>query len=427
MRASCISTPTRFRSLSTIATLVLTLAALAVPSPRAEAYEVWVADQSDTGTESGGYLHVFDGASLAADPAGARPSATYDLAKVVNDVCHRATGKNVRRPHMIFFTSDGSHAVMSFLTGHVLILDAATKKLEACLSVGKNVHAAWPTPDRKMIITANIAEKTFGRIWTDYTAHKFSFDPAADVLDLAPLEERTRPDAAPICPITDASSRYAFVTLRGGGLLVVDVTATPMKVVATLTNREVHPAGCGGVQVGNTMYINSGGGWPADKFPTAASLAYDVYAVDLGSLPKSVEAKLITSRDGKNADSHGMAVVGSYVWSVDRAGNNIEVIDSTSNTSVGTIDLAGKISDDPAPDLTDTAPDGSYVFLALRGPSPLTGNDKAVNNAVGSTPGVGVVKVSDGGKSGELIGVARVSNMKDGKETADPHGIAVRK
>jgi hypothetical protein len=46
---------------------------------------------------------------------------------------------------------------------------------------------------------------------------------------------------------------------------------------------------------------------------------------------------------------------------------------------------------------------------------------------VGSTPGVGVVKVSASGRSGEFVGVARVSNMKDGKETADPHGIAVRK
>lgn len=50
-----------------------------------------------------------------------------------------------------------------------------------------------------------------------------------------------------------------------------------------------------------------------------------------------------------------------------------------------------------------------------------------VNNTVGSTPGVGIVKVTGGGGGGELIGVARVSNMKDGKETADPHGIAVRK
>jgi len=393
----------------------------------ANAYEVWLADQSDTGKENGGYLHIYDGAQLAADPSGAKPTVTIDLAGDVNKLCEEATKKPVRRPHMLFFTKDQSHVIVSFLSGHVLFMDAATKKPEACLSMGKNVHAAWPTPDQKMALAANMADKKLIRIWTDYKDHKFSFDESKDVMSLGPMESPERPDNAPVCPITDTTSKHAFITLRGGGLIVADATETPMKVVATLDNKQVHPAGCGGIQVGNTMYINSGGGWPADKFPTAASLAYDVYAVSLGTLPKSVEAKLITSRDGKNADSHGMAAVGSYVWSGDRAGNNIEVIDSTSNTSIGSIELAGKVSDDPAPDLMDAAPDGSYVFLALRGPSPLTGNDKAVNNAVGSTPGVGVVKVSGGGKSGELIGIARVSNMKDGKETADPHGIAVRK
>jgi len=67
------------------------------------------------------------------------------------------------------------------------------------------------------------------------------------------------------------------------------------------------------------------------------------------------------------------------------------------------------------------------VFVALRGPSPLTGNDKTVNNAKGSTPGVGIIKVTDGGRRGEFTGVARLSNMKDGKETADIHAVAVRK
>ena len=406
---------------------ILVLVIVTLFTTQADAYEVWLADQSDTGKENGGYLHIYDGAQLAADPSGAKPAVTMDLSGEVNKLCEEATKKPVRRPHMLFFTKDQSHVILSFLSGHVLFMDAATKKPEACLSMGKNVHAAWPTPDQKMALAANMAEKKLIRIWTDYANHKFTFDESKDVMSLGPMESPERPDNAPVCPITDNTSKHAFITLRGGGLIVADATETPMKVVAMLDNKQVHPAGCGGIQVGNTMYINSGGGWPADKFPAAASLAYDVYAVSLGNLPKSVDAKLITSRDGKTADSHGMAAVGSYVWSGDRAGNNIEVIDSTNNTSVGTIDLAGKVSDDPAPDLIDAAPDGSYVFLALRGPSPLTGNDKAVNNAVGSTPGVGVVKVTGGGNGGELTGVARISNMKDGKETADPHGIAVRK
>lgn len=407
--------------------LLFALLTLVLSAAPADAYEVWLADQSDTGKESGGFLHVYDGAQLAADPAGAKPTVTIDLSGDVNKLCEEATKKPVRRPHMLFFTRDQSHLIVSFLSGHVLFMDAATKKPEACLSLGKNVHAAWPTPDQKMVLAANMAEKKFIRIWTDYKEHKFSFDEGKDGMALGPMEGPERPDNAPVCPITEDSSKYAFITLRGGGLIVADVTETPMKVLATLDKKQVHPAGCGGIQVGKMMYLNSGGGWPADKFPAAASLAYDIYAVDLVALPKSVDAKLITTRDGKTADSHGMAAVGSYVWSGDRAGNNIEVIDSASNTSLGSIELAGKVSDDPAPDLMDAAPDGSHVFIALRGPSPLTGNDKAVNNAVGTTPGVGVVKVSGGGKGGELIGVARVSNMKDGKETADPHGIAVRK
>jgi hypothetical protein len=238
---------------------------------------------------------------------------------------------------------------------------------------------------------------------------------------LVAWEGGERPDTSPICPITESSSQYAFVTLRGGGLLVVDVTATPLKVVASLDNNQIHPAGCGGIQSGDTMYINSGGGWPI------APLSYDVYALDISQLPQTVSAKLVSQRDDRFADSHGMAAVGRYVWSADRAGNNIEIIDTVSNLSVGSVDLETSANADPAPDLMDVAPDGQYVFVGLRGPNPLTGNDKDVQNAKGTIPGVGVIHVDAGGKVGHYKGQAAVTNMKDGKETADVHGIAVKK
>ena len=385
------------------------------------AYEVWLTDQSDTGKESGGFLYIYDGAQLAANPSTAKPTQTIDFSGEIGKFCEEATKKAVRRPHMLFFNANQDHAIISFLSGQVLFVDAATKKADACLSMGKNVHAAWPTPNQKMAIAANIAEKKFIRIWTDYAAHKFGFDPDKDVMNLGALESGERPDTSPICPITESSSQYAFVTLRGGGLIVVDVTTTPMKVVATLDNNQVHPAGCGGVQSGGTMYINSGGGWPI------APLSYDVYALDLSNLPKSISAKLVSQRDDKFADSHGMAAVGRYVWSADRAGNNIEIIDTLSNLSVGSIDLTTDANKDPAPDLMDVAPDSQYIFVGLRGPAPLTGNDKNVNNAKGTIPGVGVIHVDGGGKVGHYKGQAAITNMKDGKETADTHGIAVRK
>ena len=170
------------------------------------AYEVWITDQSDTGKESGGFLHIYDGAQLAANPTAAKPKKTVDFAGDLGKFCQDATQKAVRRPHMLFFTKDQSHVIVSFLSGQVLIMDSETLKPDACLSMGKNVHAAWPTPDQKMLIAANIAEKKFIRIWTDYANHKFTVDPAKDIVNLANWEGGDHPDTAPICPITDRTS-----------------------------------------------------------------------------------------------------------------------------------------------------------------------------------------------------------------------------
>jgi hypothetical protein len=51
---------------------------------------------------------------------------------------------------------------------------------------------------------------------------------------------------------------------------------------------------------------------------------------------------------------------------------------------VNTVNLAGEISNDPAPDLVDAAPNGNRLFVALRGPVPLSGDP---HNAQGTTPG----------------------------------------
>ena len=76
--------------------------------------------------------------------------------------------------------------------------------------------------------------------------------------------------------------------------------------------------------------------------------------------------------------------------------------------------------------------------MTLRGPNPLTGNAPAVNNAVGATPGVGVIAVKRGGFTGELVAVAPIRNPSPAfacasvggsptlTERADPHGMAIR-
>ena len=77
---------------------------------------------------------------------------------------------------------------------------------------------------------ANQNGKLYERINTDYASNSFALDPAATI-DLAtcttpngePCQSPAlRPDNAPICPIIDSSSVLNFVTLRGGGLFVIE-------------------------------------------------------------------------------------------------------------------------------------------------------------------------------------------------------------
>lgn len=91
------------------------------------------------------------------------------------------------------------------------------------------------------------------------------------------------------------------------------------------------------------------------------------------------------------------------------------------------VNLSRSHSDDTAPDPIDAAPEGSHVFVDLRGVTPLAGNDTRVHNPKGFFPGITTRRVITGGMGGGLVGIAGISNLKEGKEPADADGIAVRK
>ena len=58
-------------------------------------------------------------------------------------------------------------------------------------------------------------------------------------------------------------------------MFVLDSRATPMRIVAEYDRSTIHGNGCGGLESGGRMYVNSGGG-------TAANLSeFDVYAFNL--------------------------------------------------------------------------------------------------------------------------------------------------
>jgi YVTN family beta-propeller protein len=402
-------------------------------------FEVWVIDQSDTTAEGGGTLYVYDDDSLTGgDPAAAAAEA-IDLGDAAETLCLEQTGSVPKRPHMFAFNAANTHAVLAYVaTGHVLFMDAATRAPLACLDVGEQAHAAFPSPDERYVVVANQNGKLLQRISTDYATNTFTLDDAA-TLNLgacttpsgAPCEEPTlRPDVAPICPVIDAGSRFTAVTLRGGGLFVVDSTATPMAIVAEYDAATVNQNGCGGVETAEgTLYLNAGGGTPHHPF---GSSLYAFPVDDFTTTPAAPNmpppALVFSIEEGERADAHGAALTGdgAYLWVADRAANAIVVVETATNQVVNEIDLAGQVSDDPGPDLIDVSPDGAWMFASLRGLTPLTGNAPDHHNAVGTTPGLGIVRVEDGGRSGELTAVLPITNTIDGAEVADPHGLRVR-
>jgi hypothetical protein len=224
------------------------------------------------------------------------------------------------------------------------------------------------------------------------------------------------------------------VTLRGGGLFIVDTKVTPMAIVAEYDKATVHGNGCGGVQVGSATYLNSGGS-PVNVSSTdphhEALYGFDVYRFPTsgfrsGAAPNTPAPQRLFTKAGA-ADSHGLAATGRnrYLWVMDRHGDVAEVLDARTGRHVRTVPLNGPLTSNAAPDLVDVNPRGDLLFVALRGPVPLSGDP---HNAVGSTPGLGIVRLARDGASGVLDGIVPVTNpgLQPGQQP-DPHGLRVRR
>jgi hypothetical protein len=427
------------------AALTCTTAAQA-PRPGAD-YEVWIVDQSDTrGQNHGGTLYIFAGADVH-DKAGpaTKPTATVDLAAETAALCREKTGANPVRPHMVLFNREHTHAALAFVaSGHVVMFDARSRKPVECVrtseaTTGRQAHAAYPSPDGSYVLIANQNGKRLERIDSDFAKNTFTYNPAA-TLDLsscttasgAPCQApKVRPDNAPICPVVSEDGTLAFVTLRGGGMFVVDPRTNPMRIIAEYDMATVNGNGCGGVEVHGQMYVNSGGRPGAMEHLQV--YGFDVYRFELAGFrganalkPNTPSPTVVFSAPGQH-DSHGMVMTGKgvYLWVMDRHADVVEVIATAKDARVGTLPLNGALTANAAPDLTDIDPSGERVFVAFRGPTPLSGDP---HNATGATPGLAILEVLDSGRNGRLLGLIRLTNVgTDGVERADPHGLRVRR
>lgn len=416
---------------------VFGLLALAAGASRARDYEVWLVDQSNSfGLNYGGYVHIWDGARLEGKAASkAEPADILDLGAETAALCLANTGSNPVRPHMLFFNSTHSHGILAFVaSGHVVVFDGATREpvgaIRTLPGAGgvQQAHAAVPAPDDSGILVCNQNGKQLEWIDTDYSSNTY----VRRDDKLLPLESLEvlglLPDNAPICAAIEASSRFAFVTLRGGGLAIVDVQATPMEVFALYDATVFAPVGCGTQQIGDWMYVDAGGGLASNLY------GFDLYRIPLASLggpfpipPAPGHIQWLYSDPSDHRDAHGILATKHerYAWVFDRAGNVAEVFDTETGAHVNTVPLAGLSLDDPTPDLADISPSGNRIFTSLRGPNPLSGDPHA---STGAIPGLGIIQVTQGGRTGFMKAIVPISNLDSSSvQRADAHGIRVRR
>jgi len=397
-----------------LALLAIAVGVGAVAAQSATDYELWVVDQANTDV-GGSKLYVYRGAQLNGNALTGAPE-TIDLTASAQGV---GDGPGVR-PHLLLFNARHTHGVLAAVaSGHVLFVRASDRRVTGSVDVGDQAHGAVPSADDQIALVANQNGKKLARIRTDYANERYVHEVAAD-LDLAALEDAEHPDNAPICPVMFVDgARKAYVTLRGGGMYVVDTAATPMRVIRQYGRSQVAPAGCGGVVWANKVYINSGS-------PTSS----DLYVFDA----RTDQLTKHLSLTPYGTDGHGMVLTGGgrYLWFGNRGnGDNVVVIDTARDEVVNVlsdvgaapdlIDIApgvlGRARCEPATTVMCLAPGGTRAFVSMRPANNLTGGP----SGAGERAGVTVMQISNNGQSG-----SRVFFFPVGTDATDTHALAVR-
>ena len=424
------------RSFATIAVVLValilgacqTISSLTAVSTPPSAFEVWAADQSDTDPAGGGRLYIWNGAELSRNASRARPEV-IDLAKAA-----RAAGcKPGKRPHMLMpnYTEPPSHVIIAHTASHSLFfVRVKDRRITGCLEI--DAHSATATPDNRVVITANIGEQLLTKVRTNYENEDFE---AVEELSLDKpgiLEALGTETAGPICLEFTEDSRYAYVTLKKGGLLVIDVGSPdgtkPMRVVKVYPAATVPGIGCGAFRMpdGNILTNGESGAKGGDDF----LYIFDASGTRAGVFPDPVQIEL------PGEDTHAVALCTDrtgrlFAVTAMRVSNDINVVDLQAQKVVATSSMARPFSPDPKPDVGYIV--GNRLFIALRGPKPLTAIG-ALKNA-NRTPGVAVLTFDkdcrsfnwEGKDIASMSDPTRTKKLADRTEVtaADPHGLVM--
>lgn len=410
----------------------------------------------------GGYVGIMDG----------RTKEAIALFRVT-----QVEAGSQRSVHMSFWNADGSALLVANLHGKILERIDLTRDANGNITKAVLNRAASLGVGKDQVIvesaTAFAGNNAHGKpllseVAGDYDTAAFGnltpggFCKENGCSDNVDYGGGGRPNNVIVCPIVSDFDN-AYITTGGGGLLVADTSATPISIVGEYSKAEVNGAGCGGIQVGNYLWLNAGASASGAGLTQST---FTMYAFDDSVFGQGVQSpglpvpNLVFKDLGNTAtlgneinnptapaanntgqlpgvttrrDAHGAArtLSGNYIHSVDRIQNNVEVFATAEGNMqrVWTYDLTSKngngrggdgpcadfsVTDDPglpvndpAPDLMDTTPDGKYMVVALRGPVPAS----VLHAAQGSCPGVGVIRLLGDGIRGKLVTVLRSSHQ----------------
>lgn len=442
---------------------------------------------------SGGYVGVIDTATKEA-------IALFRVTKM-----SLSDGATVTRSvHLSLFTDDGSAIIVGNLHGrtveridltrnHQGTITALQFNTDASIGLGKGMSVDAEA-------TYFVGNNAFGNPLLGSVIGNYL---SADFGDLTPngickesgcaagVEPQGggRPTNVPIYT-TPSTNGNCYVTLGGGGLFVLKHDTTPMSIVGEYGNAVINGAGVvAGPQVDDQVYFDTGVSASGAGFDQSAFALYSLDDTKFTSaMPQNTPMPTQIFKDSSNTntggnlggtsstndsgqipgtttrrDAHGIAATlnGKYIHVVDRIQNVVEVFDTKTHARTtydlvskdgisgkegaagpcftrSVLDDAGLPLNDPAPDLMDITPDGKFLMIAFRGPAPVS----VPHSAQGSCPGVGIVRLTNGGKSGRLMDVLRSYNSVDtsspgtmsggrdytGNEHSDMHNaIVIRK
>ena len=337
-------------------------------------YEIWITNQTDDS------IHVFHGRTLKR------------IAVIpVDEDGQPATSK----PHTIAFSPDGQYAYVANVgaktnTNNVTVIRSSDRKIIATIPAGPGAHMVMPSPNGSHVFVANAGSDSVMEILADTS--KESFTPGR----MLKIKGNNGKKSHPTCLAFSPNGEKLYITNAGrskldpstsGFLTIFEVQSG--REQSRINNLGNEACGLAHTQDGGKIYFTMGG--TVHKF----------------AILNTETDKILEQISTGGQDPHGLAITpgGHQVWITNRVSGNITVLNPTTGMHITTHFKVGHM-----PDLLDFSPDGSKVFITLRG-KPVTPLPKRIT---GTEPGFIMMEVD----TGKVL--SRVPMQ------GDPHGIAIR-